>query len=339
MANISVSAQCNRSCSYCFAMESLDQIGAGDTFMPLASFERALDFLDRSGIREARVLGGEPTIHPCFVDMVAMVLARGLQLLVFSGGFIPPRALNALAAAPADKVRVLVNALSPQHAAPRELARQAEVYRRLGPRVALGLNIISPAVEFDFLLTWIAEYGLARVVRLGLAHPIANGNNQHLHPRHYPEVGRRVAEFGLRARECGIGLSFDCGWVPCMFPDGALAALGLGPTEVGLRCNPILDLLPDGTVISCYPLAGHAREPLTGDVDATALRTRFAAHQKEDRQLMLYAHCSDCEWRARGECTGGCLAASLNRLRQAEFSFLAPGGGEGPERSPQLPTQ
>ena len=109
----------------------------------------------------------------------------------------------------------------------------------MSSRIVPGVTIASPAVQIGYLLEMIEVYGLARSVRLGLAHPTLNGSNAHVHPRHYPEVGRRVTEFGLLAQARGVRLEFDCGWVPCMFPEGALAALGKTSEDVGLRCNPI----------------------------------------------------------------------------------------------------
>ena len=219
---------------------------------------------------------------------------------------------------------LLLNVIEPTTENGRETARQDVVLRRLGRRVTLGVTIDSPAVRLGFLLELIESYDLARIVRLGLAHPTLNGSNTHLHPRHYPEVGRRVSEFGFMAMERGVRLDFDCGWVPCMFPEGALEALGKGPDEVGLRCSPILDLLPDGQVISCYPLSSHAATELPPARDANSLRQHFVERQQPDRGFMLYRECESCGWRARGECTGGCLSASLGRLRYRDFSITVP---------------
>jgi hypothetical protein len=237
---------------------------------------------------------------------------------------IPERALARLEQLPSNTLTVLLNVISPETARPQELLRQEAVLRRLGNRVVLGVTIDSPAVQIGFLLEMIEEYDLARWVRLGLAHPTLNGSNAYLHPRHYPEVGRRVTDFGLQALAKGVRLDFDCGWVPCMFPDGALAALGKTSDDVGLRCNPILDLMPDGQMISCYPLAKHGTTGLTPDRDAQQLRAHFVMRQEPDRKFMLYRECEECGWRARGECTGGCLSASLGRLRRRDFSVTVP---------------
>jgi radical SAM protein with 4Fe4S-binding SPASM domain len=133
-----------------------------------------------------------------------------------------------------------------------------------------------------------------------------------------------VSDLGLRARESGVHLELDCGFVPCMFPDGAMAALGLGSAEVGLRCSPMLDLLPDGQVIPCYPLAALGSEALASEHDASWLRQRFSKRQRAERAFTLYRECGTCARRERGECSGGCLAASSRRVRRQPFEVAVP---------------
>lgn len=326
MANIALTATCNRACAFCFATDAMDSHAPNGRFMALDQLDTALDFLERSNIGEARLLGGEPTIHPEFVRIIDRVLARGLRVVVFTGGMIPETALRSLEAIPTGRLAVLLNVIPPATGSAQQLRRQDEVLRRLTNRVVLGVTIDSPAVQIDFLIDLIERHGLARTVRLGLAHPTLNGSNGHLHPRHYREVGRRVTAFGMAAQERAIRLEFDCGWVPCMFPEGALAALGKTAADVGLRCNPILDLMPDGQMISCYPLASHSTIDLTSAHDAAELRTHFSNRQKPDRTITLYPECATCSWRAKGECTGGCLSASLSRLRRREFAVTVPEG-------------
>jgi len=321
MANISLISTCNRSCSYCFAADTMNRPGADNSGVSLEQFEQSLDFLQQSGIPEARLLGGEPTIHPRFVEIVDRVQARGMQLLVFSGGMIPKSALDRLAEIPASDLRVLLNVAIEGVAPPAEILRQREVFRRLGDRVALGINIYSPSIKLGFLLDLIEEFGLAKVVRMGLAHPILDGDNEYLHPRYFDEVGRQVADFASAAAQRNVQLDFDCGWVPCMFPEGSLAALGITPNEVGLRCNPILDILPNGQVIPCYPLAEQFQESLSGHADAQSLADRFVERLTPIRPLGIFRKCADCDFRERGECAGGCLSLSMRRLRGSEFQF------------------
>src|SRR5262245_25702198 len=113
MANISLTATCNRKCSFCFATDAMEARTA-TAFMPAERFDASLDFLERSGITEARLLGGEPTIHPRFVELLERVRARGMRLVVFSGGLIPEKALRALEAVPRDELTVLLNVIEPE---------------------------------------------------------------------------------------------------------------------------------------------------------------------------------------------------------------------------------
>ncbi len=68
MANLVISAICNQNCAYCF---TTDHRQPGHDFLPLGAFGERLDFLFRSGIQEARLLGGEPTLHPQFPELVS----------------------------------------------------------------------------------------------------------------------------------------------------------------------------------------------------------------------------------------------------------------------------
>ncbi|MDP3000837.1 MAG: radical SAM protein [Bryobacterales bacterium] len=315
MANISITAACNRDCHYCFAVRQPD---AG---MSLELFERALDFLERSGIDQARVLGGEPTLHPQFPLFVDRVLGRGLRLLVFTNGLMPEAALRRLEEAPAETTAVLLNITPPEGHGPVLEPRQAETLRRLGRRASLGLNFHSPAIAPRFLLDLIGEYGLSRSVRLGLAHPKATGSNRYLHPRQYRAVGERLVEFAAEARKAGVAIAWDCGFVPCMFPPGSLEALGEDAEGLGVRCSPIPDVLADGDVVSCYPLAGLYRERLSS-YDAGSLRQAFSARFSSLRPLSIFRECANCAVRREGGCVGGCLAASMQRLRAGDHGAV-----------------
>ena len=305
MANLSVTTVCNRDCAYCFA-GVVRRSGVGH--MSVGTFERALDFLTRSGIEEARLLGGEPTLHPQFPRLGDMALERGLRVRVFSNGMMPESALQWLEKQAPDRVTVLINISAGD-------AERDGVFARLRERVTLGFNIYTPAFDPAFLLDAIGQHGLSPRIRFGLAHPTAEGSNRFLHPRQYQEVGRRLAGFLEAARAVGVEPSFDCGFVPCMFPPGFLESLGTAAADIGVCCSPVLDILPDAQVVSCFPLAALAREAMPDGETADALRCRFTTRLSGYRRLGIFRECAACEVRASGRCVGGCLAASMQRLR------------------------
>jgi len=324
MANISITSVCNQECGYCFARLALGRQGKADTHMSRYTFGRVLDFLERSGIKQARLLGGEPTLHPDFPLLSQQALSRGFSLLVFSNGLMPEHALRWLEAAPPDRVSVLVNVTDLNEKQRRSNRRKLTTLCRLGARVIPGVNIQAPAVKLDFLFELVEQCQLSPKIRLGLAHPCVQGSNVFLHKKYYPEVGRRVAAFALAALEKGVRLEFDCGFVPCMFPYGSHARLGKVALDCGLRCNPILDVLPGGQVVWCYPLADIHHELITDSCDAAWLRARFQAKLKPYRSVTLYQECVKCELYKSGGCLGGCLATSMQRLRRVQFKLQVP---------------
>lgn len=283
--------------------------------MELEELGRLLDFLERSGIEQVRLLGGEPTLHPRFPEIVKRSLDRGFRVLVFSNGLIPEDGLSILEHAPEERAEVLVNASRLDELSPRRRRRFGEALDRLGPRATLGLTLDSPAVDPEPLLDLVDRHRLAPAVRLGLAHPRLDGGNSFVHPRDYAAVGRRLAAFGRRARERGVELDLDCGFVPCMFPAGSLEELGRDGPGVGRRCGPVPDLLPGGEAVPCFPLAPLAHRPVARYRDASRLRRRLELDLEPYRHLGVYRHCGTCAWFLEDRCLGGCLAAAMKRLR------------------------
>ena len=292
--------------------------------MDRATFGHALDFLEASQINQLRLLGGEPTIHPHFLEFIQTGLERGFQLLIFSNGFMPEKVIVALETIPPEKVQVVINTLTDPENNPGLNPKLKTLFMRLTGRVIPGMTIDAPDIEPDFLLEYVREYRTARRVRLGIAHPRLDGENRYLLPRQYKAVGKKVGEFWVKAREQGVTVDFDCGFVPCMFPESYWPLMDKELTLLGNRCNPILDILPDGTVVSCFPLDTLNRKDLQSFRNAKQLRKEFSEDQKNLRNTTLFPDCTECAFLKSGWCAGGCLAASLKRMRNGPFSFSFP---------------
>jgi MoaA/NifB/PqqE/SkfB family radical SAM enzyme len=323
VANLTISAVCNQSCPYCFTVDHLDRPSAAD-FLEIDDFCARLDFLDRSGIDEARFLGGEPTLHPQFPVLVERARARGKRIVVFTNGLMPEGALTCLAELPATECTVLVNVNDPVEAGRQTFERQRAAIRRLGERAMLGFNIYRADFQPDFLLSLIAEAGCKPSVRLGLAHPCLSGENQHLYPHQYVAVGAKIVHFARAAALAGVTVEFDCGFVRCMFSDQDLETLKTLRADVGWRCNPILDVGIDGYVIHCYPLSRLVSLALTPETDAPELRSAFESRTRPYRQVGIFRECSTCGFKRSGVCPGGCLAVTIRRFRHTPFRVVVP---------------
>lgn len=324
MSNVVISRLCNLSCPYCFAGEYMTRRDGhtGTHFIDLAEFERKLDFLKRSGIKDLRLIGGEPTLHPQFSALVDLGHNRGFHVLIFTNGLLSEVQCRHLEGFCEKDCTLLVN-MNSQYSTDEQSAdlqeRRLAVMHRLPRLAAPGFNIFSVDFDLNFLFQAIAETGCRSVIRLGLAHPILNGHNRFLHPKQYPIVGEKIAAYLPLAREMGVKFEFDCGFVRCMFSDEAVNALTQTGSQPHFECSPILDLdLGDG-VFYCFSLAGKYRQSLNGVVTAAELREKMSDETDLFRFAGVYPTCSTCGYKNQGICSGGCLAGTIQRFTFAEI--------------------
>lgn len=280
--------------------------------MSMERFQEYLELIQSSGMKELRLLGGEPTIHPQFPEFVEIGLRNGLYISVFSNGVMPERALEVLSSLHEEKCSVIINmnaAISPEQKKIKLLTLE-----RLGQRAIPGFTITSPDFSLGPLIESIKTYGMRRQIRLGLSHPIADAVNQALHPKQYAKVGAAIlAQSALTAAE-QISLDTDCGFVRCMFPPGCEEELNRNLFLYRSSCNPILDLCSDGSVLSCFALSGQVKMQFDPKLNLSDMRKKLDAELSVWRICGVYPECSECSYFHSAECCGGCLSAVMRRF-------------------------
>lgn len=329
VANLAISAVCNQNCAYCFTLDHLT-IGhrrrggkgspADGPFLPASLFEERLDFLTRSNIQQARLLGGEPSLHPQFATLIDCARTANKGIVVFSNGLMPEKALAKLETLAPEECTVMVNVTQLEETGTNgTFERQRQTIQRLGKRVLPGFSIYRPDLDLDFLLPLVAETGCQPAIRLGMAHPCLSGANCHLLPNQYRAIAVKIVRLAAAAAKAGVTLELDCGFVRCMFSDANLQTLHDARANVGWYCNPILDVDLEGNVIHCFPLARLGSLPLRPESEALALRQAFEEQTRPYRQAGVFKECSTCPFKATGECPGGCLATTIRRFRRTPF--------------------
>lgn len=326
--NVMLHGACNLECPYCFAEPAMDEARERGG-MPLARAQALLDWLEKSGHRQFSVLGGEPTLHREFEPIVQAALDRGFHIKVLTNGVIPEKRLAYLAGLPPERLTVLINANRREDVKPSQWEAMRKSFEALSRSAALSFNIDSPDTEFDFLVDLVVEFGLMRTVRLGLALPVLGGSNRYLPIERYPDVSGRIVSFVERADAHNIRVYGDCGFILCMFSDEQLGKLQRANADFKPKCEPILDIGPDLTAWHCFPLSKF-KVPLARFEKADELNTFFEGRVKPFKHIGSMDICQPCRYRERGQCYGGCLAFSIDKLKLApellEKHFQKPAG-------------
>jgi hypothetical protein len=307
MANIMLTDKCNLRCSYCFAGSYINI--TPPTFLTKNHFARYLDFLDRSGINEIRILGGEPSLHPKFHEFIK-------------------EALESLLCLSSDRVNVLVNVTPVHHYDKMELRiRQFEVLASLGQRAHIGYTIFRPDTSGLFnIIKFIEQTDCRRSVRIGLSQPGQNGNVT-LSPKHYRRVAKGILLFSHSAYKNKIQVEFDCGFIRCMFTDSELIELKRMDVHFGWRCNPVIDVTGDLTAIPCFPLASVCQITDALNFTESELMEDFQKQIAHLRVVGIFAECSTCPLRVSEGCSGGCLSIAIQRMHKQSIVYPWPTPG------------
>jgi hypothetical protein len=322
MANLLLTNRCVRSCPYCFAGREMAPGGRG-SFVSWEDAVYVADFLSRSGEDHLALLGGEPMIHPDFVDLLLYLRARGLHLTVFTSGLGPEATLRALEAhLPAfepDTLQFVCNLNDPEQTpAPRtEQARVERFLATFGPWVMPGFTIYRPDFRLEFLFDLIGQFGLQRNIRLGVAHPIPGAPTSHVRPDQYRAVAERLCSYRPLFERFRVKPGFDCGFPLCQFTDEQLGWLHrLCGEAARFECGAAIDIAPDMSLYHCFPLSRYQRRSLY-EFDTLADVTQFFDRIRDDLHAELpgiFEECDDCIHRREGSCSGGGACHLMNRM-------------------------
>lgn len=72
--NIMLNSYCNLKCPYCFANTEINSSHIKN--ISEENFDEALEFLINNNIREVRLIGGEPTLHPYFIYFIQKIINK-----------------------------------------------------------------------------------------------------------------------------------------------------------------------------------------------------------------------------------------------------------------------
>jgi sulfatase maturation enzyme AslB (radical SAM superfamily) len=317
--NLIINDTCNRACPYCFARSKVgfsdDSARADGKDISLDNFERYLDFHVRSAMPQLKLLGGEPTLHPEFMELLRRAHARGLQVMVFTNGLWPRKVREGLQAIPLAewKVKFLFNVNEPHMQPASQLQRVKECIKIAGAQGQCGFNIFHEDFDLQFIPDLIDSAEMSRDLRLGLASPIVGADNAFIEPERYKAIGLRLLDQLRKLEQRNVLGAFDCGFPLCMFPEDVLGNLTLITRGFHSLCGYAIDVGPDLMAWPCFPLSNIENLPLLNFADVSELREHFGRKLAAMRRVGALDECLGCKYLERLQCNGCCAAHTLKK--------------------------
>ena len=141
LCNVAVTNACNAACDFCnFARGKVKREHL--RWIDAAQFAAALDILHLRNIRYISFFGGEPLLHPRLLDMIAMVVAKGMGPALITNGWLLPTYVDRLAAVGLKTIYISIDAPAmAKHEANRGLQGLGARIREATSRMhALGMT-------------------------------------------------------------------------------------------------------------------------------------------------------------------------------------------------------
>lgn len=318
MANLIITNDCPRSCTFCFAKSRLGNSNRGSIgkTLSLDKIEQVMTLLEQSGDRNLRLLGGEPTRHPEFEQIVERGLQRGFFVHIFTNCMMPKKTVDFLASLPDNSVTFLANVSKQPTDSQKQLEMVDYALGQLAHRVQVGMTLTSPQFEYEYLIDMIERHRLKRHIRVGIAQPIVGEQNAYLHPDDYREAGKAIVAMAEVCEARDILIGFDCGMTLCMFSEEDLGILMKRSEGFRNVCEPIIDIGPDLDIWHCFPLSEVLNSRLEHFRNRNDIVRFYKNITQPYRTLGCKVECLSCKYMKRRQCNGGCLAHAMNSLNK-----------------------
>ena len=313
MANVAIVNYCNLKCPYCFADDMINQKNKA---MTLDDYRFVLDFLSRTPKNYVGIIGGEPTLHPDFkeilketnkycreVDTGATIFTNGIELdkhLPFIG----------------DRIGLLINCNSPKYQEPELFSKQRKTLEHLHDlswfdrKATCGCNIHPGLEDYSFIWEMVDTFKLDHL-RVSVVSPAAQFECYRSDKEaYYAMMKERFLKFCEKAIKHHCVMNIDCGHIPmCYFSreekDLVLEA-HQGMYENQEICKPVVDITPDFKATACF--GAYEEVDFRNFENLDQLETYLFLKNSYPRiQANCTGKCTTCKKHELLKCQGGCL--------------------------------
>ncbi|MEN6317844.1 MAG: hypothetical protein ABFD82_03665 [Syntrophaceae bacterium] len=279
----------------------------------IKNFKKAVNYLKRNGERHVGIIGGEPTRHPRFLDLIEYVVGKGFNVLLFTNGIMNREISRRLALYNSEKLTILLNLNDEDMYSTRQLKQIETTFQHLNDKIRLGYTIYRNEFSFLFHRDMILKYNLSKRLRIGLASPIAGGKTvDFFNKLDFSRLGHLIVESAKNLEKDDILIHFDCGFQMCLFTTEQLGILAETSTGFKSLCEPVIDIDLNLNAHHCFPLTGLLEKPITDYSDYTELKQYYRTKLEGLKVFGDEGKCLTCKYLKRKQCRGWCIARIFN---------------------------
>lgn len=328
-AHWSITGQCNYKCRHCF-MSAPDYTGDHQS---MEQIRHILDELEICGIRSFSLTGGEPLIHPNFLEILDEIAKRHIQLetIYSNGALVNEKLMDEL-----EKrgIRTTFHMsfdgvgwhdwLRGIDGAEEAVIRAFKLAKKRGYSTSASMCLhrhnISTLRETIRLL---ADFGLYHL-KMNVATPTGRWKNETEHFISYEEAYQEILDYLPQYIEDGIPMSVQFGILIDFNKEGKYVVIpaakysGTDDAVRSLSCGAVRNSIyisPKGMVLPCMTMGGTAIESKFDNMLEKPLSDILSDSYYRDMSLLEMGacidhneKCRDCQYRLT--CGAGCRACA-----------------------------
>lgn len=328
MPNLMLTYRCNLRCPYCFANEFVNR---DKTDITIRNFLKAVSFITRDGTSDIGLIGGEPTLHPGFGEIMDLLIAnpKVRRITLYTNGLLLDRFIPQVTN---PKVRMLVNCNSPaitgEEGFDRVKRNLDELFLKHGMkgRLKLGINLYREDMDYSYIMELLPRYGLERL-RISVAVPDFSAVGETDVLEYFKKQKPFLMRFFRDMDSIHVLPHYDCNHPPfCIWTEEERewlqAYVARYPESNGnlaegsAMCVPAIDILPNLQAVRCFGMSDFLKVPIEEFDCAEDLR-RYFLSEIDSVAVKLAANeaCGDCYGRKTGYCYAGCLGFKASRIK------------------------
>lgn len=316
MANIALTKYCNLQCPYCFAQDMMTEEEKSN--IEINILQDILKWLENTPEERIGLIGGEPTLHPKFKEILSIVnnyceRTQRTSILFTNGiklkDFLPYISPN---------MSILININSPEYMTKVNFESLLETLNilyikgKLQNQVTCGCNLCLEIQNYDFFWDIIDKYKINHV-RVSVTAP-SNLEYKNNKEKYYEDLKPIFLSFISNAKKRKVIVNLDCNHIPkCYFtPDELTFIIDNCNENPFIRecCEPCIDITADFKATCCFGTYDSL-------IDCCYFQNCHELKEYFLKEIISKKHafnnfgkCQDCLDFHLKKCQGGCLGFS-----------------------------
>jgi len=313
--NILITNFCNQNCSFCFASTEMNNKLIKKE-MTLRDFKKTLLKIKKDPkIKTVKLLGGEPTLHSKFKEIINLSLKYFSYVQIFTNGIFSDELCSFLLKK-TPKIGFTFNVITPGFIFNQKIRKLVcKRIKQLASKTQITLSFtfdMYTNMENVFKILDKDILKKTQSFRLGFSNPIAGEKNFYRFDD-FPKMGKQLIFVIKKIREYNkiAKINLNCGFTRCMFNNQEYKLIKKEVFIPGFSCfgkEASFDLQTDLTAFHCFPLSTidkiNTERKSFKMINKQLLKKRFSYWAKIRQKV-----CLKCPFYgfSKEKCPGPCL--------------------------------